>query len=167
MMRNPWVAGLLLCLGAIAVVYNVRVYAELLGGRAADDSANVETLPPTDEEVTDEELDGAPVALAPISHEAVQTFLAVLVRTDRDPFRFAEARLSGADGGAPPPFVHGVLIGEGRRVAWIGDRAAVVGDEVDGYIVVSIEADGVTVVHAGTEHRLVPHAPLLAPPEVE
>jgi hypothetical protein len=168
--QKPWLSAALLCLGAVAVVYNIRAYGELLSGpaREAPESSLHASAGARDEVGThggdetegSEEVYAEPVA--PLSAAALAAFLATLPPEERDPFVFAEARADDdsdlAPGAAALPIVQGILLGEGRRVAWIANRAVVAGDEVAGYIVVSIDPDAVTVMRAGTEHRLVPAA---------
>lgn len=160
MMRRPWLTTLLLIAGALALAYNVKVYSEIFATpkASAKPPASLETaVDVTEDEPRRDATEAAP--LAPLAQASLDAFLAGLPAQDRDPFRFASEQAAPvvASGDAPKlPTVEGVLIGEGRRVAFIDGRARSEGEEVNGHRIVRIEAARVVLLSEGREVALTP-----------
>jgi hypothetical protein len=160
MTRRPWLVALLLAAGAMAVVYNAKVYSELFAEPNFTSEAAAPREPADEEGNAGEtaaspEDAGAPAPeLAPLAQAALDAYLAGLPGDDRDPFRFAsEERAAGValESASQTPTVEGVLIGAGRRVAFIAGRARSEGEEVAGHVIVRIEPGRVVLAFRGRE----------------
>jgi hypothetical protein len=162
MTRRPWVVALLLAAGVMALVYNAKVYSELFAEPKPEAEAPVVIERPdpqsdAGERAASEEDAETPVPeLAPLAQAGLDTFLASLPRVARDPFRFASEAVAATDGAAVEPAsatprIEGVLIGEGRRVAFIAGRARSEGEEVAGHVIVRIEPGRVVLAFQGRE----------------
>ena len=160
MTRHPWVLALLLAAGAMALVYNAKVYRELFAEPNATSGAAVAIQEPGQEGDAGES--GAPReggeaparTLAPLAQAGLDAFLAGLSSAGRDPFRFASeqgAVTQASEPASTTPSIEGVLIGEGRRVVFIGGRARSEGEEVAGHVIVRIEAQRVVLAVEGRE----------------
>jgi hypothetical protein len=161
-MRSPWVVALLLAAGAIALVYNARVYSELFAEpNASSETSAMPEEAPSEMDAAEEEgtTATAAVEVAPIVQARLDAYLVTLSGLARDPFRFAsddgpQSAVAGETGRVPT--VQGILIGEGRRVALIDGRARSEGEDVAGHRIVRIEPGRVVLWFEGREIDLSP-----------
>ncbi len=159
-MQRPVVVATLLTLGALALAYNIWTYSKLFLKPNSSQVSSVtraedsRTDPATNSDQPAPEVEGA----RPVSQAVLAVVLKQVGSRERNPFYFGGAQRQRTREGEEDllPVLQGIFRGEGRRIAWVNGRARSEGEELEGYVLSSIEADHVVLVRDGEQWILVP-----------